>query len=135
KNLFPEPFNTLVLDLLGAMATWHAYAKMRLHTDSTLSSFKSATSSLGSLSRKFSKMTASLKTRELPKESEARRRRYSRKSKQTDKRRGAQLEGDSDAQLLRFWNLCTYKFHALGDYILAIIRFGTTDSYSTQLVR
>ncbi|PSS34058.1 hypothetical protein PHLCEN_2v1903 [Hermanssonia centrifuga] len=29
-------------------------------------------------------------------------------------------------------NLCTYKLHALGDYILQILWFGTTDSYSTQ---
>ena len=31
-------------------------------------------------------------------------------------------------------NLNTYKFHALGDYVATIRLFGTTDSYSTQLV-
>lgn len=31
-------------------------------------------------------------------------------------------------------NLCTYKFHALGDYVQTIRMFGTTDSYSTQIV-
>ncbi|KAF8474549.1 hypothetical protein JB92DRAFT_2770763, partial [Gautieria morchelliformis] len=30
-------------------------------------------------------------------------------------------------------NLLTYKFHALGDYILTIRWFRTTDSYSTQM--
>lgn len=31
-------------------------------------------------------------------------------------------------------NLCTYKLHALGDYVQTIRLFGTTDSYSTQIV-
>ena len=31
-------------------------------------------------------------------------------------------------------NLLTYKFHALGDYVPTIRMFGTTDSFSTQLV-
>jgi hypothetical protein len=30
--------------------------------------------------------------------------------------------------------LKTYKFHALGDYVATIKRFGTTDSYSTEIV-
>jgi hypothetical protein len=32
------------------------------------------------------------------------------------------------------FNLFTYKLHALGDYVQSIRAFGTTDSYSTQLV-
>jgi hypothetical protein len=32
------------------------------------------------------------------------------------------------------FNLQTYKFHALGDYVASIRRFGTTDSYSTEPV-
>jgi len=32
------------------------------------------------------------------------------------------------------FNLATYKFHALGDYVRNIRLFGTTDSYTTQLV-
>lgn len=32
------------------------------------------------------------------------------------------------------FNLFTYKFHALGDYVSSIRWFGTTDSYSTQTV-
>jgi hypothetical protein len=32
------------------------------------------------------------------------------------------------------FNLTTYKLHALGDYVTAIKTFGTTDSYSTQIV-
>ena len=32
------------------------------------------------------------------------------------------------------FNLNTYKFHSLGDYANTIRQYGTTDSYSTQLV-
>jgi len=55
------------------------------------------------------------------------------------KRRSLATEGDITAQsrgpLKRVLNLQTYKFHALGDYVQSIRLFGTTDSYSTQLVR
>ncbi|KAJ7195888.1 hypothetical protein GGX14DRAFT_674069 [Mycena pura] len=129
ENLFPEPFNTLVLDLLGSMATWHAYAKMRLHTDSTLYSFKKATTSLGRVSREFSKQTANLKTRELPKESAARQKRRKKSNRHGTSQSGGELEETR----FRFWNLFTYKFHALGDYVRSILRFGTIDSYSSQL--
>ena len=35
---------------------------------------------------------------------------------------------------LENFNLETYKYHLLGDYIAMICRFGTTDSYSTTMV-
>jgi hypothetical protein len=37
-------------------------------------------------------------------------------------------------RLRQFFNMCTYKIHALGHYIAAIARFGSTDGYSTQIV-
>ena len=38
------------------------------------------------------------------------------------------------SKLRKVFNMCTYKLHALGHYISAIAQFGTTDSYSTQVV-
>lgn len=35
---------------------------------------------------------------------------------------------------VKMFNLSTYKLHALGDYVSTIRLFGTTDSYSTQIV-
>lgn len=35
---------------------------------------------------------------------------------------------------VKILNLFTYKLHALGDYVRTIRLFGTTDSYSTQIV-
>ncbi|EGO23834.1 hypothetical protein SERLADRAFT_439137 [Serpula lacrymans var. lacrymans S7.9] len=34
----------------------------------------------------------------------------------------------------RYFNMLTYKLHALGDYVKAIYMFGTTDNFSTQVV-
>ena len=34
----------------------------------------------------------------------------------------------------KLFNLLTYKLHALGNYVLAILRHGTTDNFSTQVV-
>ena len=33
------------------------------------------------------------------------------------------------------FNLATYKYHSLGDYVEHIKQYGTTDSYSTERVR
>ncbi|KAF8240698.1 hypothetical protein L208DRAFT_1231621, partial [Tricholoma matsutake] len=38
-------------------------------------------------------------------------------------------------RLKKVFNLFIYKLHALGDYMQTIHLFGTTDSYSTQIVR
>jgi hypothetical protein len=39
-----------------------------------------------------------------------------------------------ESRQLKSLNLNTYKIHALGDYVLAIRTYGTTDSYSTETV-
>jgi len=39
-----------------------------------------------------------------------------------------------NSKLRKFFNMCTYKLHALGHYVAAIARFGSTDGYSTQIV-
>jgi hypothetical protein len=40
----------------------------------------------------------------------------------------------SHGRMPKTFNLQTYKIHALGDYVEAIKTFGTTDSYSTEVV-
>jgi len=44
-------------------------------------------------------------------------------------------ESNGNARHLKTLNLNTYKIHSLGDYTNTIRRYGTTDSYSTELVR
>jgi len=179
------------MDLLFMLCTWHACAKLRLHTSSTLQILKNTTKALGKQIRYWVKKTCSaFETRGLPKEESARHRRRaaaaskpnpSAKGKSTtsapeggtsttSRRRGrgrgrpaGPLKGKSGAgssraskaaasnekgsrplgngknkaqtsKLQKFFNMCTYKLHALGDYVAAIARYGTTDNYSTQVV-
>lgn len=130
-GLFPEPHDTAIQQLLCSLAHWHAFAKLRVHTDTTLEVLEMATQALGDFLRTFvSETCPHFKTRELPRESEARNRRQVR----------LQLSGPSrvqhhlSAHRPKTLNLQTYKIHALGDYVSQIRLYGTTDSYSTQTV-
>lgn len=124
EDLLPEPYNGILLDLLFVLAEWHALAKLRLHTESTLNLLNNNTRSLGQLLRRFqNKVCAAYpNTRELDKEEAARGRRQ----------KGKQTATTSTTKKVKSFNWITYKFHALGDYVPAIRWFGTTDSYSTQ---
>lgn len=115
EGLLPEPFNGMLLRLLYKAAEWQALAKLRMHTDSTLDLLEAVTGEFGRLMRQFRDRTSDkFDTVELPRET------------------GAQKGGARSSK--KKLNLNTYKFHALGDYVATIRRFGTTDSYSTQVV-
>ena len=178
------------MDLLFTLCTWHALAKLRLHTSSTLQALKSVTKALGQKLRYWVKKTCSaFDTRELPKEESARHRRKAAAANKPDKAKvatntrgrghrgrpargsgvqgrgrgrgrgptstrsagaptvptssnvrataqnhGEQTLGAHNSKLRKLFSMCTYKIHALGHYVAAIARFGTTDSYSTQVV-
>ncbi|KAJ3803938.1 hypothetical protein F5876DRAFT_53973 [Lentinula aff. lateritia] len=134
-SLKSQEIDDLVQNLLTHMATWLAYAKLCLHTDLTLESFEVATVELGCLLRTFAIQTAEkFDTGLLPREAEAGARQKAKK-KNTQKTDSQNRNNIADSESRRkLFNLNTYKFHALGDYPWTIRTFGTTDSYSTQLV-
>ena len=118
------------------MAEWHANAKLRLHTDSTVLALKELARSLGYQMRSFAnKICPRYDTRELPREEAARARRRAKKASQNNGDNAAPASTAKVGPLRKAFNLLTYKLHALGDYVAHILRFGTTDSYSTQTVR
>ena len=144
EGLLNAEDNAIVLDLLFELATWHALAKLRLHTDSTLRSLKGSTTRLGQALRKFASTTCEkFETRDLPSEDAARGRRTaatkskkrataaSEKSKSTGKKKQAAINLQ---RRRRRFNLSSYKPHALPDYAKTIRLLGTTDGYSTQTV-
>jgi len=126
--------NSFLRSLLFDLATWHAFAKLRLHTDTTLNDFKTVTTTLGKTVRTFIKEVCSLyDTTELPHEMAAR----GRREAALTNRSGTMPVGASQRRLKssrKEINLSTYKYHALGDYPDLIARFGTTDNASTQTV-
>jgi len=117
------------LTLLFELATWHALAKLRLHTDTTLGFLETSTTRLGKALRHFDVGVCSdFHTVELPQEETARRRRMAKADP-----KGKQKPEESQKKK-KCLNLTTYKLHALGDYADTIRQYGTSDNYSTQTV-
>ncbi|KAF8546009.1 hypothetical protein OG21DRAFT_1587857, partial [Imleria badia] len=137
-GLLPNPYNSIILDLLFELAMWHAFGKLRMHTETTLFHFENSTIRLGHIFRKFSRdCCAKFKTYDLPRETAARVR---RKAQHAQTKQGASTSGKAQsasnttsARKTHNFNMSTYKLHALGDYVASIWRYGTTDNYSTQV--
>jgi hypothetical protein len=132
--LLPELHNTKVLRLLFTFCHWHALAKMRMHTDATLKLLDEETTELRRLLRDFESTTCSnFKTRELRRETNARKCCECVKNAATRTPRPGSHQ--DTARRLKTFNLHTYKLHSLGDYVSTIKCLGTTDSYTTAIVR
>ena len=119
EGLFFESGNDLIQDLLFTLAFWHGYAKLRLHSDSSVHVLKAATSVFGDLIREFKNAVCPhYKTRLTAREQQARDRRKKTSSTAAE----------------YVFNISTYKLHAMGDYALSIVDVGTTDNYNAQNV-
>lgn len=130
EGLFPPDHDTIVQSLLYRFAQWHALAKLRMHSGSTITFLEETFEKLSRKLRKFQKYTcAAFNAVELPREKRAREKRASQRAEN-----GNTSQESSGARVKKF-NLLTYKFHAMGDYASTIRLFGTTDSFTTQIVR
>lgn len=130
-----------------------------MHSDVTLQALRSTTKLLGNRLRHFRDHIAkAYNTFETPQEYDKRMRRKPKTTtdlptsppqvpgispdvvEQSSVQSGqATTKNPQDIQLdkqrrTKAFSLQTFKVHALGDYVEAIERFGTTDSYSTQIV-
>lgn len=131
EELFPKGDNKIILDLLYTLAEWHSYAKLRLHTESTLQDFEDVTKRLCDLLRKFKRTVCRRYiTKELPREINARGRRTARLAAQGKAPPKGRIVGARNVE----FNMNTYKMHALPDYPLYVRALGTTDNYTTQMV-
>jgi hypothetical protein len=114
------------------MGAWHACAKLRIQTESTISFLKTQTREVGTALRLFAKKCCNAyKTNELPSEAAARLRRGANAAK---KGKESAQNTNKGSKLERSFNLNTYKIYAMGHYVEDIQRFGTTDNYSTLIV-
>ena len=94
-----------------------------MHTEATLTQLEQVTMALWHLMRDFQDKTcAKFNTTELAREVEA------------QNCCDARTNAPNQSRKLKTFNLLTYKFHDLGDYVCTIRMFGTTDSFSTQPV-
>ncbi|KAI0349313.1 hypothetical protein OH77DRAFT_1507530 [Trametes cingulata] len=126
EGLLPLKDDETVADLLFELVNWHALAKLRLHTDITLSIFRTATRHMCEAMRAFANTTCTRhKARELEKEAEARVRQVVRKD--------PEAQPDRKRKIVRFNTLNTFKYHALPYYPDYIERSGTADNYTSQI--
>ncbi|KAF8348460.1 hypothetical protein F5887DRAFT_880115, partial [Amanita rubescens] len=134
--LLPAPHHRIILDLLYELATWHALAKLRLHTETTLKALGASTKRLGNALREFKKVTCDAYiTKELPSEEASRgRREAALRANLPQVSRGSSTRPSAGGKREKKFNLSTYKLHALGDYVNTIRMFGTTDGYTSQVV-
>ncbi|KIJ68186.1 hypothetical protein HYDPIDRAFT_124385 [Hydnomerulius pinastri MD-312] len=129
EGLFPPEHDRIISAMLFRFAEWHALAKLRLHTESTLDYMEKIYTVLCRKLRTFCKKTCGeYHTVELPKEKAARLRREGKAQVGPSPSASHGQQGPHT----KTFNLRTYKFHAMGDYIRTIKLFGTTDSYTTQ---
>ncbi|KAF9043136.1 hypothetical protein BJ165DRAFT_1348337 [Panaeolus papilionaceus] len=137
KGLLDEPHNARVSELLYVMAEWHALAKLRIHTDTSLALLQATTTKFGESVRRFRDTTClTFQTLELPREAAARARRElaAAMATPTSTTNTGSRRHSPSTRKTRNLNLRTVKMHFLGDYVDHIRSFGTSDSYSTQLV-
>ncbi|CDO74305.1 hypothetical protein BN946_scf184839.g11 [Trametes cinnabarina] len=128
EGLLSSEHNDRILLLLYHVAYWHALAKLRLHTDTSLQLLSSSTVVLGRALRHFTSVTcAAFDTKESKAEYAARQRAQARR-KMTSSMSAAVV-----GRRQRTFNLKVVKLHFLGDYVQCIKRYGTTDSYTTQI--
>lgn len=130
-RLFPEEVDTEIRQLLFRAAEWHALAKLRMHTDSSVTLLHNATVRLGVALRHFRDVICpKFDTVETPSEVLKRQRAVAR----------AEAEGRTSSLAAttgrrpRAYNLNTPKVHFLGDYVPQIEWVGTSDSYTSENV-
>lgn len=139
-GLLPEPHNSVLIKLLFLCTHWHGLAKLRLHTELTLGIMDRLTTELGQAFRRFeNEVCSAYMTHELPQEAAAREKREQAQDTASQNQPGSASAGTvtkrEPKRLGKSLNLQTYKHHSLGDYVDTIRKFGTTDSYNTELVR
>ncbi|KAI1791105.1 hypothetical protein LXA43DRAFT_889833 [Ganoderma leucocontextum] len=141
EGLLPEIYGDAITTLLFVSAYWHALAKMRLHTDTSLTLLDDTTRILGSELQHFAYVTcAAFNTRETQGEYEARKRAEERRTKHTNSEAVHPLstpfqcrDPATTGRRPRTFNLQTVKTHFLRDYVATIKMCGTTDSYTTHI--
>ena len=135
EDLFPDQSHgRSIYDLVFTLADWHACAKLRLHTTSTVTLLQDLTRTFGIRLRHFAKhICPAYDTRELAKEEAARVRRQAKMRSQGNTSKQAH-NTNSGPKNVKTFHMATYKLHAMGDYVDQITHFGSTDSYSTQPV-
>jgi hypothetical protein len=138
--LLPKKEDRIIHKLLFELGTWHALAKLRLHTETTVTDLENSATRLGNFLQKFKTDVCSIyATKELPAEDAFHGRRKAAKVLKAggDVEKMAVAVDSSGKKKTKFreFMMETYKLHGLPDYPAAIRAFGVTENTSTKNVR
>ncbi|KAG2049274.1 hypothetical protein BDR06DRAFT_991207, partial [Suillus hirtellus] len=122
-GLFPDAHNKIVIGLLFTMSHWHGLAKNSILDETT--------TDLGEQFRLFKEMELDREAKEAVKQAENGKGKGKEKEKASPEQ-SCDVPGPKQVRKKKSFNIQTYKFHMLGDYVASIRLFGTTDSYSTE---
>lgn len=147
-GLFQDNHNKPISTLLFVILTWHGLAKLRLHTELTLTLLRRSTVRLGQELRNFQRnICPHYDTKETAREAQSRIRAQARREgvgRASGTMTLAPLGGQAVSAATTVQNPSRKKFtfsltkpkvHFIGDYVPEIEYSGTTDNYSTQIVR
>ena len=134
EGLLPAPHNDSIVKLLFLASYWHSLVKLHLHSETTLKVLDNVTVLFSRALRHFKEVTCPcFNTVETDCEYNVRHRGAERRM--SHQQANTELLPSTSGKCHKTFNLLTSKLHALGDYVKTIKVFGTTDSYSTQIVR
>jgi hypothetical protein len=137
EGFLPEVHNKIIMNLLFKMATWYFLAKLRPHTESTLTALETSTTRLGAAFRRFICITCEAYVmKDLPSEEAARGRCQAvlSQKKGTSGKVWESTKKKGKSSSKHKYNLQAYKPHAIPDYVSYIHLYGTTDGFTTQVV-
>ncbi|KAJ7588691.1 hypothetical protein C8J56DRAFT_785328, partial [Mycena floridula] len=132
--LFSHPYDAIIQDVIFTISFWHGYAKLRLHTESSLTMFDGSTKHFGSELRRFKRQVCvKFMTKATPQEKKREQRAVKRRA-ESRRKQGLEPEPARGNHVVKVeFSLSTSKLHSCGDYPGFIRNFGTTDGASTQI--
>ncbi|EJC99913.1 uncharacterized protein FOMMEDRAFT_52477, partial [Fomitiporia mediterranea MF3/22] len=135
KDLLLKKYNKVVLNLLFILVTWHALAKLYIHTETTVWFLEEITTLLGYQVQYFKKTVClAYNTHKLSKEI------ATQGHCQAALLNKGKVKG-LDTKTIRYsvktktLNINILKFYSLSVYASVICQFSMTDLYSTQIVK
>ncbi|KAG6808398.1 hypothetical protein H0H92_004278 [Tricholoma furcatifolium] len=135
EGFFRRKIDSKIQDLLFIAAAWHASAKLRVHTDNTLDIFRGLTREFTRQIQYFAtQICPHFDTIATPAEAATSLRAAAAKMKKNgDHTVGSILSTSGSKRMAKTFKIDTPKFHSIVHYPESIARYGTTDSYSTQM--
>jgi hypothetical protein len=120
EGLLPKKEDRIVRKLLFELATWHGLAKLRLHTETTVTDLENSATRLGHLRKFKSDVCSVYATRDLPSEEAAHGRRKAAKEAKVGKKPETPAASTGKKKKKPKLRGFTYKLHGLPDYPAAI---------------